>query len=48
MLFPVLLGSRDSFCLQELIGDDRFNTHVNGHLSKKEARKYWEQCVLPL
>ena len=48
-LFPVVLASSDSFYhlwLANLIGEDRFTTHVIGHLSKEEARNYWEQHAL--
>uniref|UniRef100_A0A1X7VJC3 ATPase domain-containing protein n=1 Tax=Amphimedon queenslandica TaxID=400682 RepID=A0A1X7VJC3_AMPQE len=48
--FPVVLASSDSFYrlwLAKFIGADKFKTHVIGHLSKKEAKKYWEEHALP-
>ena len=45
----MVLASSDSFyhlLLAKLIGEDRFTTHIIGHLTKEEARNYWEQHAL--
>ena len=46
--FHVLLSSSDSFVhnwLRNLVGTDRFQTFVVGHLSKEEAKEYWHTQV---
>jgi len=46
--FNVVLASSDSLVhnwLSNLVGVDRFQTFVVGHLSKKEANDYWDQAV---
>ena len=47
--FHVLLCSSDSFMhnwLSNYVGNDRFNTYAIGHLTKEEAKNFWDDRVV--